>query len=78
MKIETCHKTVEKKILKINYPCFRKSVNTNLVVLFFEQCVGVVVQGTYEQPIAKFSSSWVDEKFGEPLENYSATFTSEP
>jgi hypothetical protein len=77
IKIET--KQTAKKPKEIVYPCFKKSNNGNeLIVLFFEEAKGIVVdQGTAEQKVGYYFEIWID--FSEvPLENYSATISSEP
>ena len=83
MKIEvkqTAKKTENLK--KIVYPCFKKSNNGNgLVVLFFSETSGVVVDrgNSPSYHIEQFLETWTPSTFFKiPLENYSASISSNP
>ena len=81
MKIEVKQtKKTEKKSKETVYPCFKKSNNGNeLIVLFFSEFKGLVVDpGTQTYwNVGRYFDRWGDFS-KDPLENYSATISSNP
>jgi hypothetical protein len=80
MKIEVKQTKKTEKPKEITYPCFRKSSNGNeLIVLFFEETKGIVVDpGTQAYwKSGQYYDFWCDF-FKAPLQNYSATISSQP
>jgi hypothetical protein len=81
MKIEVKQTKKTEKPKEIVYPCFRKSSNGNdLIVLFFEETKGIVVDSGKSQDyhVEQFRENWLPNTFLEPLQNYSAKISSNP
>jgi hypothetical protein len=74
MKITTNIRETPKK--QVTYPCFKfLNDNPKYVVLFFNRTSGIGVEGFGKN---LFETNRNPENYSEPLENYSATFSSEP
>jgi ribosomal protein L21E len=72
MKIEV--KSTPKTSETVSYPCFKKGLDHDSVVLFFNETSGITVEGN----VGSFRETRNPKKYGKPLENYSVTFSSIP
>ena len=72
MKIEV--KSTPKTSKTVSYPCFKKGLDHDSVVLFFNETSGITVEGN----AGSFRTTRNPKKYGKPLENYSVTFSSIP
>ena len=72
MKIEV--KSTPKTSKTVSYPCFKKGLDHDSVVLFFNETSGITVEGN----AGSFRTTRNPKKYGNPLENYSVTFSSIP
>jgi hypothetical protein len=70
---------IDTTIPEVSYPCFKKSNNNGLVVLFFSEFSGIVVsKGNLINSVGEFSEDWSPTNFSKPLQNCSVTISSEP